>query len=101
MEFLEHIKLILAQEDVEGLISMGAPYGEYDNEAQLIYNKMKGRIDLSLDQVSDIVADVFDSQFCIENISNKRITQPYHWELTKDLSKKIWISFLEHVGVRC
>lgn len=101
MEFQEHVILLLAEEDIEGLILMGAPYDEYSKEAELIVNKMKGRVDLSQDQVSEIVADVFDSQFCFTDITNMRITQPYHWELTKDLSKKIWLSFLEHIGVKC
>lgn len=40
-KFLKHIKKVFVENDIEGLIRIGAPKDEYDSEAKTIYNNLR------------------------------------------------------------
>jgi hypothetical protein len=71
------IKAALDSEDPEGLVAMGAPADEYESEALLIQGRIaKVSADkVSVDQIADIVAEVWNSQFGpfdAENLNKRR-----------------------------
>lgn len=61
-EVLDQIKQILREEDLMGLIKMGAPPDEYDHEALMIFERSY-RFDC-VDSLKDKLWDVFYLQFC-------------------------------------
>lgn len=65
-ESLEQIKQVLREEDLMGLIKMGAPSDEYDSEALMIFERSY-RFD-SLDSLKDKLWDIFYLQFCYGTI---------------------------------
>src|SRR5580765_8025068 len=62
------IKSALDPEDIEGLLALECPSGEYDGEASLIESGVAkdtnfGKSAISVEQVEGIVRAVWDSQF--------------------------------------
>ena len=71
------IKAALDSEDPEGLLAVGAPGDEYESEASLIEGRIaKVAADkVNVDQIADIVAEVWNSQFGpfdAENLNKRR-----------------------------
>ena len=66
---LEQVRELLRSEDIEGLISMGAPADEYDSEAEMVAERVQraesvawnGR--LARDEVIAILASVWKEMF--------------------------------------
>ena len=63
-----HIKTVLDSEDIEGLLGIGSPLDEYDGEASLIEDRIAkltnfGKKPVSVQQVEEIVAEVWNHQF--------------------------------------
>lgn len=61
-KILASIKNVLREEDLMGLIKMGAPTDEYDHEALMIFERTS-RYDAP-DVIKDKLWDVFYLQFC-------------------------------------
>lgn len=59
---LEQMKQVLREEDLMGLIKMGAPADEYDSEALMIFERSY-RFD-TIDTLKDKLWDIFYIQFC-------------------------------------
>jgi hypothetical protein len=62
------IKAVLDEEDIEGLLALGSPTDEYDGEASLLESRIAkvtnfGTKPMTVSQVEEIVAEVWDSQF--------------------------------------
>lgn len=55
------VRAALIKHDLEGLLSLGAPTDEYDNEAKLIAEYLYPEI--TAVALADIVRDVFHKQF--------------------------------------
>ena len=62
------IKRVLDEEDIEGLLSIGAPSDEYDDEASLIEDRICkatdfGKKALGLEQLEAMIEEIWNSQF--------------------------------------
>jgi len=55
------IRKALLKHDLEGLIKLGAPKDEYNQEAKLIWEQVSP--DLKPHELSEIIRDVFHKQF--------------------------------------
>jgi hypothetical protein len=76
MNRLELISELLLREDVEGLISMGAPVDEYKSEARMISDRLAEAEQktwrLTREQVLSIVQGVWREMF---DLSDEQLTQ--------------------------
>lgn len=60
---LDVIKQILIEQDVEGLIKIGAPKDEYDHEAELIFNRITNEDAEDLYKITIKIISVFFETF--------------------------------------
>ena len=62
---LATVQRILDEEDLEGLLAMGAPKDEYETEAQMIANALAGLTpeQLTLERVTHVVSAVWEQEF--------------------------------------
>lgn len=60
---LSKIEIILLKADLEGLIKMGTPEDEYNNEALLIFNQINKSEADTTEEIAKIIYDVFVNQF--------------------------------------
>ncbi len=66
---LEKIKAILKEEDILGLISMGAPDDEYDGEARRFFERYKK--DSSQEDIEKLIKDIFIEMFWEKYIARR------------------------------
>jgi hypothetical protein len=64
----KQVKVILDNADLEGLLALGAPQDEYDQEVALIESGIDGlrkteNVALTENQIADVVANVWSQQF--------------------------------------
>lgn len=61
----EHIGLLLQQEDIEGLISAGAPIDEYDSEAEYIFLALKELADdeINIENITSVISLIWVKNF--------------------------------------
>ncbi|PIR34621.1 MAG: hypothetical protein COV36_00435 [Alphaproteobacteria bacterium CG11_big_fil_rev_8_21_14_0_20_44_7] len=81
----EKIESLLTKEDIEGLIGLGAPQDEYENEAKKIYEAILELPDSDNNiKVSRIIMDIWKQSF---NLSKEELKQrlPFIERLTKSL----------------
>jgi hypothetical protein len=77
---LQQVTDLLRKEDVEGLISMGAPDDEYDSEAEMITNRIGEKESepsnrrISRGEVVSIIANVWKDMFSLsdEELAQRR-----------------------------
>lgn len=86
---LEQIKQVLREEDLMGLLKMGAPSDEYDSEALMIFERSY-RFD-SIDTLKDKLWDVFYIQFCygtVYKMVNGEMKESYKEVVPRDEADK-------------
>lgn len=77
------IKRALDEEDIEGLLALGCPGDEYDNEAKLIEEKICGSANFGKktfgpDDLAKIIEDVWDAQFGPFDETESRARNPHY-----------------------
>jgi hypothetical protein len=77
MTRLDLINELLRHEDIEGLLSMGAPDDEYESEAEMIADRVgeaeeKTNDKITREEVEDIVATVWKEMFGLSDEHARR-----------------------------
>jgi hypothetical protein len=80
---LQKIKYALNEEDVEGLLALGAPRDEYDGEARLIEEKLNqltnfGKLALETSVAARIVEEVCNARFGPFEGAELELRRPYY-----------------------
>lgn len=90
----DKVKEILFIEDVQGLIKLGAPENEYDNEAFRITNRLNSEGASTVNDVLIVLYGVFAESFgCVfysDNIIKFKSEQVGEPEKYRSLANKIW-----------
>ena len=79
-DFLCVAKKVLKEIDLFSLIEHGAPEDEFDSEAEMLVERVK--IDSSIEDISGIIADVFNKMFGVEIDGRKYMKEAeeiYEW----------------------